>query len=167
MSIITDVYHKGANERSAKIDTNDIKDLKIDRLQGYVEINYKNGNQTGSRLTNFSKEDFTILENLENIYTKDYRLDLIDNIKNPKLKKLYQKWGMNETTYLITQYLCDVLGDDGVMFNSYRDNLEQEKHKDKLHKDFEWLTTAENMKDFFNSLQIKELNKYAKFVFIK
>tara|TARA_B110000211_G_scaffold452_1_gene550 strand:- start:126 stop:344 length:219 start_codon:yes stop_codon:yes gene_type:complete len=72
MSIITDVYHKGANERSAKIDTNDIKDLKIDRYLGHVEINYKNGNQTGSRLTNFSKQDLRILEKLEmtNVFIK-------------------------------------------------------------------------------------------------
>ena len=101
----------------------------------------------------------------ENIYDKNYRLDLIENIKNPRLKKLYQKWGINETTYLITQYLCEVLGDDGVFYNTYRDCFEQEKHKEKMLKDFNWLTTAENMKDFFNALQIKELKKYAHFVF--
>ena len=101
----------------------------------------------------------------ENIYDKNYRLDLIENIKNPRLRKLYQKWGINETTYLITQYFCEVLGDDGVFYNTYRDCFEQEKHKEKMLKDFNWLTTAENMKDFFNALQIKELKKYAHFVF--
>jgi hypothetical protein len=101
----------------------------------------------------------------ENIYDKNYRLDLIEGIKNPRLKKLYQKWGMNETTYLITQYLCEVLGDDGVFYNTYRDCFEQEKHKEQMLKDFNWLTTAKNMKDFFNALQIKELKKYAHFVF--
>ena len=65
MSIITDVYHKGFNERSEKINTNDIKDVKIDRYLGHVEIFYKNGNQSGSRLTNFSKKDLNVLEKLE------------------------------------------------------------------------------------------------------
>jgi hypothetical protein len=37
----------------------------------------------------------------ENIYDKNYRLDLIEGIKNPRLKKLYQKWGINDTTYLL------------------------------------------------------------------
>mgnify|MGYP003671184032 CR=1 FL=1 len=61
MSIITDVYHKGSNERSEKIDTNNIKDLKIDRNLGHVEINYKNG-----------KQDLRILEKLEmtNVFIK-------------------------------------------------------------------------------------------------
>ena len=48
----------------------------------------------------------------ENIYDKNYRLDLIEGIKNPRLKKLYQKWGINDTTYLLGQYFSDVLGDD-------------------------------------------------------
>ena len=39
----------------------------------------------------------------ENIYDKNYRLDLIEGIKNPRLKKLYQKWGINDTTYLLGQ----------------------------------------------------------------
>tara|TARA_B110000902_G_scaffold125666_1_gene146663 strand:+ start:894 stop:1097 length:204 start_codon:yes stop_codon:yes gene_type:complete len=64
MTIITDVYHKGFNERSKKIDTKDIKDLKINHALGYVNINYKNGDQSGSRLTNFSKKDLKILEKL-------------------------------------------------------------------------------------------------------
>jgi hypothetical protein len=32
-------------------------------------------------------------------------------------------------------------------------------------EDFDFFTKAENMKDFFNVLQIKELKKYAHFVF--
>ena len=101
----------------------------------------------------------------ENIYDKNYRLDLIENIKNPRLKKLYQKWGINDTTYLLGQYMSDVLGDDGVFYNTYRDCFEQEKHKKQMLKDFDFFTKAENMKDFFNALQIKELKKYAYFVF--
>ena len=45
----------------------------------------------------------------ENIYDKNYRLDLIEGIKNPRLKKLYQKWGINDTTYLLGQYFSDLL----------------------------------------------------------
>ena len=101
----------------------------------------------------------------ENIYDKNYRLDLIEGIKNPRLKKLYQKWGINDTTYLFGQYMSDVLGDDGVFYNQYRDCFEQEKHKKKMLEDFDFFTKAENMKDFFNALQIKELKKYAHFVF--
>jgi len=63
--IITNVYHRGFNERSEKINTNDIKDVKIDRYLGHVEILYKNGNQSGSRVTNFSKQDLNVLEKLE------------------------------------------------------------------------------------------------------
>jgi hypothetical protein len=37
--------------------------------------------------------------------------------------------------------------------------------EEQMLKDFNWLTTAKNMKDFFNALQIKELKKYAHFVF--
>ena len=103
--------------------------------------------------------------NKENIYDKNYRLDLIENIKNPRLKKLYQKWGINDTTYLLGQYMSDVLGDDGVFYNTYRDCFEQEKHKNKMLEDFDFFTKAENMKDFFDALQIKELKKYAHFVF--
>ena len=99
----------------------------------------------------------------ENIYSKDYRLDLIDKIKNPRLKALYQEWGMNETTWLLGKYLSDVLGDDGVFYNTTRDCFEQEKYKESLLKDFKFFTQAENMKDFFNKLQIKELIKYSSF----
>ena len=80
-------------------------------------------------------------------------------------KKLYQKWGINDTTYLLGQDMSDVLGDDGVFYNQYRDCYEQEKHKKKMLEDFDFFTKAENMKDFFNALQIKELKKYAHFVF--
>ena len=64
----------------------------------------------------------------ENLYDKNYRLDLIEGIKNSRLKKLYQKWCINDTTYLLGQYMSDVLGDDGVFYNRYRDCFEQEKH---------------------------------------
>ena len=50
-------------------------------------------------------------------------------------------------------------------FGQCDDCFEQEKHKKKMLEDFDFFTKAENMKDFFNALQIKELKKYAHFVF--
>ena len=139
------------------------KCLSVDIDQGSFNCN----NCGFSGTTKFQKKPKYIKpkKTKENIYDKNYRLDLIEGIKNPRLKKLYQKWGINDTTYLLGQYMSDVLGDDGVFYNRYRDCFEQEKHKKKMLEDFDFFTKAENMKDFFNALQIKELKKYAHFVF--
>ena len=63
--IVTDVYHRGLNERSHEIDTSTIDYVTFDRYLGCLEIFFLNGNMSGSRISNFSLRDLRILERFE------------------------------------------------------------------------------------------------------
>ena len=63
--IVTDVYHRGFNERSHEIDTSTIDYVTFDRYLGCLEIHFKNGDMTGSRITNYSLRDLRVLERFE------------------------------------------------------------------------------------------------------
>ena len=98
------------------------------------------------------------------IHHTDYGKDDIKKIKNPLLRKLYMKRGMSDTTYLISKYFTEVLGDDGWCYDKARDYDTLDEQRKHLEEDFLFYTQSENVRDFFSKETINELEKYAHFV---
>ena len=98
------------------------------------------------------------------LHHTNYRKDDIKKIKNPLLRKLYMKRWMIDTTYLISKYFTEVLGDDGYCYDKARDYDTLDEQRKHLEEDFLFYTQSDNVRDFFTKETINELEKYAHFV---
>ena len=96
------------------------------------------------------------------IYEKDYGIDLIKKIKNPKLKKFYQQYGLERGTYLLSKYQMEVLGDDAVWYCEYHDNFGYEEREEILLRDFAFFTNERQYIHFKEGE--KDIRDYGRFV---
>jgi hypothetical protein len=98
-----------------------------------------------------------------NISDKDYGIELINKIKNKHLKKLYKRFGMVETTFLIGKYFSEIEKDDGFFyFNSIACRTQKEQ-KEQLLEDFYLFTQAKNLANCFTKSYVKTLLEFSKF----